>query len=148
MTDREKQEVKKMWEQGMSGAAIARLLPYKEYISKREISQLKKEGFLKPRNVSDIRDATIIAEFEKNKNLLEIANTHGISIHYVRLILKRNKIAHPKTMNFLKNPPTDKVSAIMRDLENRVSQTEIANNYGVSRQYVFQIKQKMESDLI
>jgi DNA-binding CsgD family transcriptional regulator len=122
---------------------------YEEFMEKfceedKEIAELKKCGFLPPRSVKSIRDKTIIAEFENNKNLLKIADKYGISVHYVRLILKRNKVRHPKVMNFTQKKPNDKIKAIIKELERKKSQSQIAREHNVSRQYINEIKNKWE----
>lgn len=139
MTEREINEIKKWWGQGMSATQMARFLPYKEYISKREIAKLKKEGVLPSRNVKEIRNNGIVQEFKKNNNLMEIANKFGLEITYVRNVLHRNGVKFPKTMNYVRKPKNEKYQAIMRDLENGLPQCEIAKKHGVSRQYVHQI---------
>ncbi len=141
MTDRELEQVKKLWAQGFSANKISRLLPYKEYITKREITRLKKEGVLPSRKVADIRDKTIIEEFQKNKNLKEIGDKFGIGAPYVAKILERNGIGHPKVMNFTQKPPSDKKQAILDDLAKGLTLSEIAVKHGCSRQYIFQIKE-------
>lgn len=139
MTEREINEVKKMWQQGMSARQIARVFPQKEYITIREIAELKKQGVLPPINIKETRNRVITKEFEKNKNLMEIANKFGLEITYVRNVLHRNGVKFPKTMNYVRKPKNEKHQAIMRDLENGVPQCEIAKKHGVSRQYVHQI---------
>lgn len=137
MTEREKNEVKRMWEQGDSTTAIARLLPYKEYISKAEIRKLKKEGFLKPRKVCEIRDKTIVAEVQPTTNLREVAARYGLTVDYIYKILWRNGVRHPKIRTY---HTSEKAQDILDELAGNGSPTEIAKKYGVSRQFVYQLK--------
>ena len=148
MTDRELEQTKKMWSQGYSAQQIAKLLPYKEYISIREIRELSRNGVLPERNVRQIKTVAVIKEFEKTKNLQEIADKFGYSLGYVRNILWGNGIKHPKSMNFYKNEPNEKAQQIAKDLRLGKSQSKIAKAHAVSRQYVYQIKEKINEGLI
>ena len=141
MTERELEQVKKLWAQGFSASRISRLLPYKEYITRQEICRLKKEGVLPSRKVAEIRDKSVVEEFEKNKNLQEIADKFGIGIGYVRVILHRNRVKHPRIMNFTQKPPSEKKQAVLDDLSKGLTLSEIAVKHGCSRQYIFQIKE-------
>jgi hypothetical protein len=47
MTESEIKLVERLWASGKGVGEIARLLPYKEYIAKREISELKKKRGIK-----------------------------------------------------------------------------------------------------
>jgi DNA-binding CsgD family transcriptional regulator len=96
---------------------------------------------LPSRKVADIRDKTIIEEFQKNKNLKEIGDKFGIGAPYVAKILERNRIGHPRIMNFTQKPPSDKKQAILDDLSKGLTLSEIAVKHGCSRQYIFQIKE-------
>ena len=138
--DKEIEQVKKMWEQGFTATQISRVLPYKEYVTKAEIRQLKKEGILPPHSITEIRNKTICKEFEKNKNLREISEKFGVSIWLVRNVLGRCGVKHPRIMNFT---PNEKKEQIIEDLENGMTMSEIAKNHGVSRQYVHQIKKEL-----
>lgn len=140
-TDKELEQVKNMWEQGSTATQIARVLPYKEYVTRAEIRQLKKEGVLPPHSITEIRNKTICEEFEKNKNLKEIADKLGLSLWLVRNVLGRCGVKHPRIMNFT---PNERKQQIIEDLENGNSLSKIAKNHGVSRQYVHQIKKEME----
>lgn len=140
MMDKEIEQVKKMWEQGFTATQISRVLPYKEYVTKAEIRQLKKEGILPPHSITEIRNKTICKEFEKNKNLREISEKFGVSIWLVRNVLGRCGVKHPRIMNFT---PNEKKEQIIEDLENGMTMSEIAKNHGVSRQYVHQIKKEL-----
>jgi transposase len=139
MTGREFEQVKKMWLQGYSATQIARVLPYKEYICIREISKLKKEGVLPSRSVQEIKAKAVIEEFQENKNLQEIADKLGIKMGYVREILNKHGIKHPKIMEFSKRQPSARKQEILNDLSMGMSQSAIAKKHGVSRQFVFQI---------
>lgn len=146
MTDRELELVKQMWSQGYSATQIARVLPYKEYLTKAEIRRLKNEGVLPPRDVKAIRVASVLAEFEKNKNLREIADKLGIEYSYVLRILHDERVKHPKVMNFTKAPPSQRKLQIIEDLKRGMLLSEVAKKYGISRQRVFQIKESYNNE--
>lgn len=144
MTEREKQEVKKMWEQGISVNQISRLLPYNQYKTLKDIKKLKKEGFLKPRSIYEINAQKVADMYANNKNLLEIANCLGLSMGYVAELLQYKKIKHPRYTNFRKREINEKAKNIISDLNKKIPQSEIARKYEVSRQYVGQLKERIK----
>ena len=146
MTDKELEQVKRMWAQGQSAVQISRVLPYKEYLTLQEIGRLKKGGVLPPRNVQELRASAVIAEFAENRNLQEIADKLGLSLGYVRNILTRKGIKHPKTIEFVERQKSDKTLQIIDELAQGKTLGQISKKHGVSRQYVSQVKKRINNE--
>lgn len=138
MTEKEIEQVRVMWLQGCSMVQISRLLPYKEYLALAEIRTLKKQGILPPRNVQQIIADRVFKEYEETKDIGEIADRLGISKRYIENIFYHNGKYHPKL-------PSKKKQEIIADLKAKKSQSEIARNHGVSRQYIYQIKEQLKN---
>ena len=138
MTEKEIEQVKEMWSQGCSMVQISRVLPYKEYLALREIRTLKKQGILPARNVQQIMAERVFKEYEETKDIGEIADRLGISKRYIENIFYYNGKYHPRL-------PNKKKQQIIADLKAKKSQSEIARNHGVSRQYIYQIKEQLKN---
>ena len=148
MTEREKQDLKTMWEQGVPISQIVRLFPYKEYLVRGEIKSLKKSGFLPARDAFVAVSEGVTSQYIDGMDARQIANDHGCSVRKIYYILEKNGVNRKKTQNFVKGKCAEKTEAIKEAIKCKKSLSEIARDFGVSRQYVHQIKQKMESDLI
>ena len=138
MTEKEIEQVKVMWSQGCSMVQISRVLPYKEYLALAEIRSLKKQGVLPPRNVQQIMAERVFKEYEETKDIGEIADRLGISKRYIENIFYNNGKYHPKL-------PNKKRQQIIAELRAKKSQSEIARNHNVSRQYIYQIKEQLKN---
>ena len=138
MTEKEIEQVKEMWSQGCSMVQISRVLPYKEYLALAEIRTLKKQGVLPVRNVQQIMAERVFKEYEETKDIGEIAKRLGLSKRYVENIFYYNGKYHPRL-------PNEKRQQIIADLKAKKSQSEIARNHGVSRQYIYQIKEQLKN---
>lgn len=148
MTEREKQDLKTMWERGVPISQISRLFPYKEYLVRGEIKSLEKSGFLPPRNASRMCDEGVVTRYLEGEDINVIANEHGFTVRKVYYILKRNGVSRKKTKNFVKGKCSEKTEAIKEAIKCKKSLSEIARDFGVSRQYVHQIKEKINEGLI
>lgn len=138
MTEKEIEQVKEMWSQGCSMVQISRVLPYKEYLALAEIRTLKKQGVLPPRNVQEIIAERVFKEYEETKDIGEIADRLGLSKRYIENIFYYNGKYHPRL-------PNEKRQQIIADLKAKKSQSKIAKKHGVSRQYIFQIKEQLNN---
>ena len=84
MTESEIKLVERLWASGKGVGEIARLLPYKEYIAKREIAELKKKGVLKGKSgKSQANTQAIIERLKSGKRVREICIEFGVSTQYV-----------------------------------------------------------------
>ena len=89
----------------------------------------------RPKVDNDIQCKNIAEDYINGLSIKKIAKKYGLSEWNVYRNLKKNDISVKDTT---------KQSDIINDLKcGELSQSDIAKKYGVSRQYVFQIKQKM-----
>lgn len=147
MTKAEKTLIINLWDSGYSIDFIARNLPYPTYKAKAMIRTLKNDGTLKKRNMTEIALARLTAAYNNGiTDPRELSRLFGYSLntttYYLRLAgIKRG---HPPKQYFPK-PLGEKALAIIRDLESsKMTLSEIAKKHGVSRQYVYQLKERIE----
>lgn len=147
MTNAERTLIINLWESGHSIEYIAQMLSYPTYKAKQMVRDMRKDGTLKERNVTEIALARLTAAYNNGiTDPRELARLFGYSLntttHYLRLAgIKRG---HPPKQYFPK-PLGEKTLAIIRDLESsKMTLSEIAKKHGVSRQYVYQLKERIE----
>lgn len=146
MTENEIKLVKELWENGKGAAEIARLLPYKEYIAKREIAELKKKGVLKGRSGKSQANthAKVLQAFNDGiTSPYELAELCGVCVRYVYSILSQAKIKiqRPKH-NYKQRKPGKNTQAIIVALQSGKRIREISTEFGVSTQYVHEVNNK------
>lgn len=147
MTDSEKARVIALWESRASLEQIYRILPYRRYQALKMVAELRADGILKPRTMT--KDAiSAVGEAWKSgmKDPRDLAEMFGYSVNTVRRYLDKSGVREGK------RPPTNykhspKTNDIARQLQLGSSPTEIAKNFGVSRQYVHQIKKRLEKEV-
>ncbi len=156
MTKDEIALVMELWNSGKSVGEIARLLPYKEYIAKREISELKKKGVLKGRSGKSRENtqARVLQAFNDGiTSPYEIAEMCGVGVGHIRNVLSQAKvkIQRPKR-NYKQRKLCENTQAIITALKSGKTVREICAEFGVSTQYVYLIKGKFvnkeEKDII
>lgn len=135
-----KNEIKQMWEDGMAIETIIRSLPTTILNARNTIQEMRINGELKPRSKHETTRLKIGILHEKGYNPYEIANELAVSKRCVDTCLyelgKRGRPSH----NHKKRKRNEKANAIIEELKKGNNQfSEIAREYGVSRQYVFQL---------
>lgn len=150
MTDSEKRQILAMWEEGMSVEAITRMLPYKPYIIKERIKELRESGYLRGspyRKGAKTEERILTAYNEGNKVVKELSKQCGVSTTTVRKSLAKNgiRIERDKTYKKSAKPIEDRklcerTKLILTALKNGKTISETAKQYNVSRQCVHQIK--------
>lgn len=159
MTQSEIKQIVEMWESGNSISTIVRCFPYKPQTVKREITELRQNGVLKGRSgktqektqerILQVYNSGITSPYEIAKKLEMHAPSVISTIGLLVRLGKIEKRTRPKH-NFKKRKPTDfdklcdKTREIFCELEKGLSGGAIARKYGVSRQWVSQIKKKQE----
>ena len=146
MTESEIKLVERLWASGKGVGEIARLLPYKEYIAKREISELKKKGVLKGKSGKSqaITQERILQAFNDGiTSPYEIAELCGVCRRYVYNVLSQAKvkIQRPKH-NYKQRKLCENTQAIITALKSGKRVREICDEFGVSKQYVYEVKNK------
>lgn len=146
MTESETKLVIRLWESGKGIGEIARLLPYKEYIAKKEIAELKRNGVLKGKSgksQANTQAKVLQAYNDGITNPYEIAETLEIDMRYVNNILCSAKLGRvrPKR-NYKQRKVCENTQAIIEQLKSGKRVREICAEFGVSTQYVYQVKNK------
>ena len=146
MTESEIKLVERLWASGKGVGEIARLLPYKEYIAKREISELKKKGVLKGKSGKSqaITQARVLQAYNDGiTSPYEIAESCGVCVGYVYNVLSQAKvkIQRPKR-NYKQRKLCENTQAIITALRNGKRVRKICTEFGVSTQYVYEVKNK------
>lgn len=144
MTESEIKLVERLWASGKGVGEIARLLPYKEYIAKKEIAQLKKKGVLKGRSgktATKTWEKVLQAYNDGITNPYEIAELCDCCYGYVNTILSNAKLGRVKR-NYKQRKVCENTQAIITALKSGKRVREICAEFGVSTQYVYQVKNK------
>lgn len=147
MTEQERNEIIKLWENGLPSTAIQRMFPYRPYTILKEIKQMRKDGLLVG-NSGKTSAKTIqkaIELYKEGKMPHEVAEQLKISISYARKLSVDAKLNRHCKGGYKKAKIKATTTAILQDLEQGLTQSECARKYGVSRQWVNQIKKWGES---
>lgn len=145
MTESDKILIKRLWESGETIEVIIRMLPYNVKESRDIIAELRSSGYLSKRKIISISQNRVADAYNKgNTDINALSQMFGYTPFTIEAYLRRAGIHrmrpphNSKTMELC-----DQTLAIIADLKRgSMSQTEIAKTYGVSRQYVHQLKNK------
>lgn len=148
MTNEERKLITDMWNNGVPFASICQMLPYNEWVSKRMIFSLFRDGTLR-RDGRMFATDKIVEYYKQEKNPYEIAKVFGTSKEYVDIVLTLAKVKRTRPPhNYKKRKPTDhnKLSDRTREiialLESGKKPADIARECNVSRQHVHKVKDK------
>ena len=146
MTESEIKLVERLWASGKGVGEIARLLPYKEYIAKREIAELKKKGVLKGKSgksQANTQERILQAINDGITRPYEIAELCGVCVGYVYNVLSQAKVKIQRQKhNYKQRKVCENTQAIITALKSGKRVREICADFGVSTQYVYQVKNK------
>ena len=146
MTESEIKLVERLWASGKGIGEIARLLPYKEYIAKREIAELKQKGVLKGRSgktATKTWEKVLQAYNNGITSPYDLAEMFGLKVSTVNWILGTSKLDRKRPKhNYKQYPLCEKTQQIITEIQIGKPLHEIAKNHGTSRQYVHKIKNK------
>lgn len=149
MTDADKRTIKKLWDSRVPINQIIQMLPYKKAIVKQMIDELRSNGTLQPRSCKKIAIKAVGDMFDSGvQNIDELCEAFGYSYNTIKdyLSLSRGNNGRPPK-NYRKRKPNNKAQTIMVEIaQKELSLSEIARKYGVSRQYVYQLKQRVEEN--
>ena len=146
MTEQQKQKIINLWLGGMSISQIAHMFPVTQKEYKSTIKQMKESGEFPTERRTTVDKVREMYE-SGITNPYEIAETYGISVATVRHI-KQNilHIKHPRpSHNYRLRKKSAKNTEIKAQIRlGKKSLSQIARDFGVSRQRVFAIKKEME----
>lgn len=147
MTESEKNLVIRLWDSGATIGEIVKLLPYKEYIAKEYIREMKSQGILVGRSGKSQAKTLAKAINLYNSgitNVCEIAELLGMKKRSVETIFRKGNFKRPRPKhNYRETNICDKSRAILDDIrQGEMSLSEIARKHNVNRQWVWQLKNK------
>lgn len=150
MTEQDKKKIVALWQSGMSIVQIKNLFPVKFQEYKATIKEMKANGeFPTERKTTKEKIKEIFEEAIKKGetiNPYEIANTYAIAYQTVRKYKSECGIKTGKTQEFKPRVRT-KSTAIKGEIAlGKKSLSQIAKSHNVSRQYVHELKRKLEED--
>lgn len=149
-SESERNMVVTMWNNGQPVSAIARLLPYSIPVVRREVRLMVERGEItKIKNrVSNATTASILIAYDQGvKDPREIANLVGCAYNTAKVILTMNHKSIPRKSKYKKHTVEDlspKTQDVIRDILYGKKAKEITGKHGVSRQYVSELKGKIE----
>lgn len=141
MTENDKAYIIKLWNAKVPIYRIIRMLPYKANTVREMVRELKKDGTLQPRDRTST-EAIVNAYKSGMTNPHEIAETYGVSINTVYSYLSRSRVKMTRPHHNRKKDPQS--LAIIAEIKTGKSNAEIARQFGVTRQWVYELKRRME----
>ena len=146
MTESEIKLVERLWANGKGVGEIARLLPYKEYIARQEIRELKRNGVLKGKSGKS-RANTQARVFQAYNDGItspyEIAELCSVGMGYIRNVLSQAKVKIQRQKhNYKQRKLCENTQAIITALRSGKRVREICTEFGVSTQYIYEVKNK------
>lgn len=146
MTENDKRQIVALWESRVPLEQIYQMLPYTRYEAMKMVKELRDNGTLKPRQkTTDAIKALANAWENETQNPYELAEMFGYTPETVKVYLRISGVRKGKrpSHNF---KHCNKTNEIAKDLKDGKPMIYIAKKFGVSRQWVHQIKQKMERE--
>lgn len=147
MTENEKQLVIKWWNSGETISSIAKMLPYREHTALKEIRALKKDGTLKGhsgKTQETVLKKMVDIYLNETKDKREIAKIIGLDVRTVQRYLRKAPIKIERSPRIVLNGynKSEKTKNIIKQLQDGKKQNYIAEEFGVSKQYVSIVKHK------
>lgn len=144
MTESDKSLIIRLWNGGVPVTQIPKMLPYKLCEGKAMVAELRANGTLAPRTRESKQELVASAYRNGMKNPYEIAETYGLTYTTVRHYLLRSGIKRPyPKKQYRPKGSQERTKQILAALSEK-SQSEVARQFGVSRQYVSALKKRME----
>lgn len=146
MTESEIKLGERLWASGKGVGEIARLLPYKEYIARQEIRELKRNGVLKGKSGKSRANtqARVLQAYNDGiTSPYEIAELCGVGMGYIRNVLSQAKVKIQRQKhNYKQRKLCENTQAIITALRSGKRVREICTEFGVSTQYIYEVKNK------
>ena len=139
-----RKEIIRLWDAMLPMEQIYQMLPCKLADAKRYVANLRKDGTLKPRS-RKAHSMQKVSEAYKSgiTDIDELADMFSFTRLTVIEYLHKQKVTRerPRTYTHLQFSP--KTQEIIQHLkEAKISQTNLAKKYGVSRQYINYLSNK------
>lgn len=147
MTEADRVQIKSLWDNGLPIEQIVRMLPYTPTEARSIINLLRTEGELPPRHKKRIGVKKLgNAYISGITDIDELATMFGYTRSTVIEYLKYAGIKRERPKKY-RSTLGDTARAITEDIMlGEKSLYKIASEHGVSRQYVHQLKRRLEAD--
>ena len=147
MTEREKTQIISMWESRLTIEQMIRLIPKPRRVAEKMIADLRADGSLKARSRREMLVDKLSAEYiSGTTDIYELSKMFDIRPNTVTKYLTEagfKKGREPK--NFKRRELNAKAKEILGEfIKDELTDSEIARKFGVSRQYVYQLKQRIK----
>ena len=145
MTDADIKKVVSMWNSGVPIYQIARTLPYSEKIANLVLKELRENGTL-PERRTKAENIEVICEAYRNgeHDLERLSKMFCKTVGCIATYLNKGGIKRVRAKRYkTSRAKSDKTNAIVEQIKSGRNIREIANEYGVSRQYVYELKNNM-----
>lgn len=149
MTESERKQVITLWDNRVPIYQIIRMLPYPEKKATQMLKEMRTDGTLKPRDdkptmIDKVCNAYRNGEHNPYKLAEMFGKTHKTINQYLAMGgIKKGKAEH----HWQPKPKGDKANVIIEELrKGEKTQYRIAKEYGVSRQYVNELKRGMSEE--
>lgn len=139
-----KKQIIRLWDAYLPMEQIYQMLPCKLQDAKRYVANLREDGTLKPRHRKD-RSMQMVANAYNSGivDIDELADMFSFTRLTIIEYLNKMGIKRQRPLRYKTNVG-EKTHQIMHDLrEAKISQTQIAKKYGVSRQYVHRLSNQI-----
>jgi hypothetical protein len=139
-----KKEIIRLWDAMLPMEQIYQMLPCKLQDAKRYVANLREDGTLKPRHRKE-RSMRLVKEAYDSgiTDVDELAEMFSFTRGTVIQYLNMQGISRPRPTTY-SSTVGDKTIEIMQHLrEAKISQTQLAKKYGVSRQYIHTLSNKI-----
>ncbi len=145
MTEQDRELIIRLWNSRMSLNSIARMLPYPTMIAKQYVNEVKASGALKAENRVMTHKQLILTAYANGMvNPHQIASEFELPLNSVRAVLSAAKLNRKRPPhNYVKRLQaklSDKTQQILTDVQQGLSNVEVAKKHNVTRQYVYKIK--------
>lgn len=146
MTEQDKNLIIRLWESGEPSSSIVRLLPYDAQTAKSMIMELRQNGVLKGRSgktATKTWEKVLRAYNDGITSPYDLAEMFLLKVSTVNNILgssglKRQRPKH----NYKQRKVCENTKAIITALKSGKRVREICEDFGVSKQYVYEVKNK------
>jgi DNA-binding CsgD family transcriptional regulator len=146
MTETDRLQIKRLWDSGDPIEHIVRMLPYKQGEARSMVAELRADGTLKPRNRVQMAIAKVVNAYNSGiTDFDELSAMFGFKHGYIRWCLQVAGVKRPRPKKY--NTTINELAMeIMQEIATgKKTQSQIATEFGVSRQYVNQLKKRMEN---
>lgn len=146
MTSEEISLIKRLWESGKGATTIAKLLPYKEHTTIKEINKLRQNGVLDGRSgkTKEKTKSKILQAYNSGiTSPHDIAEMFDLKVSTVNTVLSNSRLNRKRPKhNYAKRELSERTKQILTDIKSGVVLSEVAIKHNVTKQWVSKIKKK------